>query len=51
MLFPSEGEMLFNYRGCFWDRCEDLAFVGMGFFPPSFLFFIRFHSYLYYLEK
>lgn len=26
--------MLFSYRGCFWARCEDLAFVGMrGFFP------------------
>lgn len=28
MLFSSEGEMLFNYRGSFWARCEDLAFVG-----------------------
>lgn len=41
MLFSSEGEMLFNYRGCFWARCEDFAFVGVvGFFfffpPPHF---------------
>lgn len=32
MLFSSEGEMLFNYRGSFWARCEDLAFVGVFFF-------------------
>lgn len=24
MLFPSERETLFNYRGWFWARCEDL---------------------------
>lgn len=29
--------MLFNYRGCFWARCEDLAFVGVGFFAPVFV--------------
>lgn len=29
--------MLFNYRGWFWARCEDLAFVGVwGFFCPHF---------------
>lgn len=32
MLFSPVGEMLFNYRGGFWARCEDLAFVGV-FFP------------------
>lgn len=28
--------MLFNYRGCFWARCEDFAFVGVVFLPPYF---------------
>jgi len=23
--------MLFNYRACFWARCEDLALVGVFF--------------------
>lgn len=50
MLFSSEGEMLFNYRGSFWARCEDSAFVGVFFFSPV-LFSIRFYSYLHYLQK